>query len=55
MSEPHPSPRTEELVRALMDEQHDSWQRGDTTPVEAYLDRHPTLREPAEAVLDLIC
>ena len=45
-----PSP----LVERLLAEQRQRWQRGDRVPVEAYLGRHPALRDNAEAVLHLV-
>ncbi len=38
----------------LQADQRQRWQRGEPLPVEAYLDRHPVLREDPEALLDLI-
>jgi tetratricopeptide (TPR) repeat protein len=41
-------------VARLQDEQRAGWQRGERPAVEDLLDRHPALRDNAEAVLDLI-
>jgi WD40 repeat protein/tRNA A-37 threonylcarbamoyl transferase component Bud32 len=42
------------LASRLLDEQRAAWERGEPTPVEEYLRRHPELRADTEAVVDLI-
>src|SRR5690242_17626262 len=42
------------LVELLCAEQVQGWQRGDRTPVEVYLERHPQLHAHPQALLDLI-
>jgi WD40 repeat protein/serine/threonine protein kinase len=42
------------LASRLLDEQRAAWGRGEPTPVEEYLRRHPELRADPEAVVDLI-
>ena len=41
-------------IALLQADQRQRWQRGDRVLVEAYLDRHPALREETEHLLDLI-
>jgi WD40 repeat protein len=47
------SDATPSLVEVLL-AQREAWQRGERPAVEALLDRHPHLRDSADAVLDLI-
>jgi tetratricopeptide (TPR) repeat protein len=42
------------LSTLLQVDQRERWQRGEHVPVEAYLDRHPSLRTDPEHLLDLI-
>src|SRR5262249_9227199 len=42
------------LVEQLEGDQHARWQRGERVSVEVYLERHPTLRDDPEGVVDLI-
>jgi serine/threonine protein kinase/tetratricopeptide (TPR) repeat protein len=39
---------------ALLDDQNRRWLRAEHVPVEDYLERHPSLQEDSEALLDLI-
>jgi tetratricopeptide (TPR) repeat protein len=45
---------TAQLLQLLLEEQTRSWQQGQRTLVETYLERHPALRQQPQALLQLI-
>ena len=49
------SPLSDASVEPLLHDMGAAWRRGDRTPVEDYLERHPELKDNADAVLRLVC
>jgi eukaryotic-like serine/threonine-protein kinase len=43
-----------QLLASLRREQRERWQAGERVPVEAYVERHPSLRKCPDAILELI-
>ena len=53
-TDPDRDPELQRLLNQALDDQRSTWSRGERVLVEDYLARYPSLRDDAEATLDLI-